>query len=106
MLEEIADSMTMGGNIAAIVGLAAAVTILVVRVRERQRSRSSRETARTKAMSDPSTPTVSPEQSTPMLDETQQAAEAVEPPKADPPPPSVSEPKTGSVFKSYVPPVT
>lgn len=104
MFEEIADSMTTGGYVAAIVGLVAALTIIVLRVRERQRSGTSRESAKPEDRPDSETPTLSSAASRPDRDETEETAEPVEPPKADPPPPPVSEPKTGSVFKSYVPP--
>jgi len=90
MLEEIADSMTTGGVIAAAVGLGVVLAILVLRVRERNGGE--REAERTPGNRDgvPGTRADGPVPAADMPPATEMAAA----PAARP----------ASVFKPYVPP--
>jgi len=115
MLEEIADSMTLGGRLAALVGLVAALLALVLRLREYRQSPPSRPGTRDEVPSPVATAVPMPAAPPKPNDED---AAAGEPPTVDPDPappespehmpesatPDPGEVRPGSLFKPYVPP--
>ena len=99
MLEEIADSMTLGGVLAAVVGLCAALSILLLRVHERKLTR--------RSTSDdtpdiPASATLHQEEAVPSG--TAIAGDAVSQPANEPSGEETAVKRPASVFKPYVPP--